>query len=36
MGSTRDKLIEIVQPLNELDEREVKHPEIEKILNALD
>lgn len=36
LSATRDNLIEVVQPLNELDEREVKQPEIDGILNALD
>lgn len=36
LSATRDHLIEVVQPLNELDEREVKQPEIDGILNALD
>jgi hypothetical protein len=35
LGATRDTLIDVVQPLNELDEREVKQPEIDHILNAL-
>lgn len=36
LGATRDKLITIVQPLNELAEREVKEPELGRILKALD
>ena len=36
LGATRDKLIAIVQPLNELAEREVKEPELGRILKALD
>ena len=36
LNKTRDDLIDCVQPLNELGEREVKQPEIEKILRALD
>jgi hypothetical protein len=36
LRATRDKLINIVQPLNELEEREVKEPELAAILKALD
>mmetsp|Transcript_21886 Transcript_21886/g.33965 ORF Transcript_21886/g.33965 Transcript_21886/m.33965 type:complete len:500 (-) Transcript_21886:2632-4131(-) len=36
LSNTRDKLINHVQPLNELGEREVKKPEIEEILKGLD
>ena len=36
LDKTRDELIDCVQPLNELSEREVKQPEIEKILVKLD
>jgi len=36
LGNTRDRLINAVQPLNELGEREVKKPEIEDILKQLD
>ena len=36
LSVTRDNLIEFVQPLNELDEREVKQPEIDSILSDLD
>ena len=33
--NTKDRLLNTVQPLNELQEREVKDPEIIKILNSL-
>ena len=36
LGQNRDRLINVVQPLNELAEREVKEPEIGRILKALD
>jgi len=36
LNATREKLIAIVQPLNELAEREVKEPELGRILKALD
>jgi hypothetical protein len=36
LHATRDKLISVVQPLNELAEREVKEPELGRILKALD
>lgn len=36
LANTRDKLIDTVQPLNELEEREVKSPEIQEILKKLD
>ena len=36
LGQIRDRLINVVQPLNELAEREVKEPEIGRILKALD
>jgi len=36
LAGTRDKMISHVQPLNDLNEREVTRPEIEDILKALD
>lgn len=36
LSATRDKMINHVQPLNDLNEREVTRPEIEEILKSLD
>jgi len=35
IGKSKDKLMDIISPLNELAEREVKTPEIEKVLKGL-
>ena len=35
MQDCKDKLMEVIQPLNELGDREVKTPEVQKILEKL-
>ena len=35
MAQEKDKLMDIIQPLNDLGEREVKNPEVQQIFEEL-